>query len=99
MDNFSNGYSSRAYLTQLLLDQLKIDLSFMCNIGIKSTDAVIARTIIGMGNSLGMRVIAKYVKTELRCVFLEKHGCLLYPGYLFSKPVPIEQFEELLKQG
>ena len=69
----------------------------MRNIGIKPNDAVIAQTNNGMGNSLGIRAIAEEVKTEPQRAFLEKHGCTLYQGYLFSKPVPIEQFEELLK--
>ncbi|WP_422614829.1 EAL domain-containing protein [Methylobacter svalbardensis] len=71
----------------------------MRNIGIKPTDAVIAQTIIGMGNSLGMRVIAEGVETESQRAFLEKHGCTLYQGYLFSMPVPIKQLDALLRQG
>jgi len=97
MDDFGTGFSSLAYLTQLPLAQLKIDQSFIRNIGIKPTDAVIVQTIIGMGNNLSMAVIAEGVETEAQRAFLEKHGCMLYQGYLFSKPVPIEQFEELLK--
>ncbi len=98
MDDFGTGYSSLAYLTQLPIDQLKIDQSFVRNIGIKPTDAVIAQTIIGMGNSLGISVIAEGVETESQRAFLEKHGCTLYQGYLFSKPVQIEQFEALLRE-
>ncbi len=96
MDDFGTGYSSLSYLTQLPLDQLKIDLSFVHNIGIKPTDAVIVQTIISMGNSLGMEVIAEGVETEVQRNFLERNGCHAYQGYLFSKPVPIEEFETLL---
>jgi diguanylate cyclase (GGDEF)-like protein/PAS domain S-box-containing protein len=99
MDDFGTGYSSLAYLTQLPLDQMKIDQSFVRNIGVKSSDAVIVQTIIGMAGNLGITVIAEGVETESQRVFLEQHGCPLYQGYLFGKPVPIEEFEALLKQG
>lgn len=98
MDDFGTGHSSLAYLTQLPLDQLKIDQSFIRNIGVKDTDAVIVKTIIGMGNNLGMDVIAEGVETEAQRAFLQQHGCPICQGYLFSKPVPLEDFEILLKQ-
>jgi diguanylate cyclase (GGDEF)-like protein/PAS domain S-box-containing protein len=98
MDDFGTGYSSLSYLTQLPLDQLKIDQSFVRNIGTKPTDAVIVQTIIGMGNSLGMQVIAEGVENEEQREFLERHGCHAYQGYLFSKPVPIEEFEALIRR-
>jgi len=98
MDDFGTGYSSLSFLTQLPLNQLKIDQSFVRNIGVKTTDAVIVQTIIGMGNNLSMEVIAEGVETEEQREFLEQHNCSICQGYLFSKPVPIEQFESLLKQ-
>lgn len=97
MDDFGTGYSSLAYLTQLPLDQLKIDQSFVRNLGVKPADAVIVQTIVGMANNLGMEVIAEGVETEVQRAFLELHGCPFCQGYLFSKPVPIGQFESLLK--
>ncbi len=99
MDDFGTGYSSLSYLTQLPLDQLKIDRSFVRNIGTKSTDAVIVQTIIGMGNSLGMEVIAEGVETAAQCAFLNHAGCFVYQGYLFSKPVPLEEFEKVVLIG
>jgi EAL domain-containing protein (putative c-di-GMP-specific phosphodiesterase class I) len=98
MDDFGTGHSSLAYLTQLPLDQLKIDQSFVRNIGIKPNDSVIVQTIIGMGNNLGMDIVAEGVETEAQRVFIQQHGCPIYQGYLFSKPVPLEEFEEILKQ-
>ena len=98
MDDFGTGYSSLSYLTQLPLDQLKIDQSFVRNIGIKPIDAVIVQTIIGMGNSLGMQVIAEGVENEEQRNFLEHNGCHAYQGYLFSKPVPVEEFEALIRR-
>jgi diguanylate cyclase (GGDEF)-like protein len=99
LDDFGTGYSSLAYLTQLPLDQLKIDRSFVHNIGVKTTDAVIVQTIIGMANNLGMEVIAEGVETEIQRGFLEQNDCQVYQGYLFSQPVPIEQFEALQKRS
>lgn len=99
MDDFGTGYSSLSYLTQLPLDQLKIDRSFVRNIGAKSTDAVIVQTIIGMGNSLEMEVIAEGVETDAQLAFLVDAGCVAYQGYLFSKPVPLEEFESVVLIG
>ncbi len=98
MDDFGTGYSSLSYLTQLPLDQLKIDQSFVRNLGIKSSDAIV-QTIIGMADNLGMEVIAEGVETETQRIFLQQHGCLLCQGYLFSKPVPLEAFEALLEKN
>jgi diguanylate cyclase (GGDEF)-like protein/PAS domain S-box-containing protein len=97
MDDFGTGYSSLSYLTQLPFDQLKIDQSFVRNIGIKPTDTVIVQTIIAMGNSLGMQVIAEGVENKEQRDFLECNGCHAYQGYLFNKPVPIEEFEALIR--
>jgi diguanylate cyclase (GGDEF)-like protein/PAS domain S-box-containing protein len=98
MDDFGTGYSSLAYLTQLPLDQLKIDQSFVNNIGTKSTDAVIVQTVIGMANILGMEVIAEGVATEAQRAFLEHAGCMAYQGHLFSIPVPSAEFENAVLQ-
>jgi len=96
MDDFGTGYSSLSYLTQLPLDQLKIDQSFVHNIDTKHTDAVIVQTIIGMGNILGLEVIAEGVETEEQREFLNRAGCTRYQGYLFNMPVPLEEFENVL---
>ena len=96
MDDFGTGYSSLAYLTQLPLDQLKIDQSFVRNIGTKSTDSMIVQTIIGMANNLGIEVIAEGVETHAQRDFLWGAGCRLYQGYLFGRPVPMEEFTALL---
>jgi EAL domain-containing protein (putative c-di-GMP-specific phosphodiesterase class I) len=98
MDDFGTGYSSLSYLTRLPLDQLKIDQSFVRNIGVHNNDAVIVQTIIGMTHNLGMTVLAEGVETEGQRAFLERNGCLNYQGYLFSRPVPLGDFEELLTQ-
>lgn len=92
LDDFGTGYSSFSYLTQLPFDQLKIDRSFVHNIGIKTSDAVIVQTITGMAHNLGIEVIAEGVETEAQRLFLEQHGCHACQGFLFSKPVPIDEF-------
>jgi diguanylate cyclase (GGDEF)-like protein/PAS domain S-box-containing protein len=93
MDDFGTGHSSLSYLTQLPLNQLKIDQSFVRNIGVRTVDALITQTIIGMANNLGIEVIAEGVETESQRRFLEEHGCLLCQGYLFGKPAPLDEFE------
>jgi diguanylate cyclase (GGDEF)-like protein/PAS domain S-box-containing protein len=92
MDDFGTGYSSLSYLTQLPLNQLKIDQSFVRNIGTKTSDSTIIQTIIGMADNLSMEVIAEGVETQIQRNTLESMGCMLYQGYLFGKPVPVEEF-------
>ena len=97
MDDFGTGYSSLAYLTQLPINQLKIDRSFVQNIGTKASDATIIQTIIGMADNLGMEVIAEGVETQEQRDFLDRNGCTLYQGYLFGKPMPLDEFEKKLE--
>jgi diguanylate cyclase (GGDEF)-like protein/PAS domain S-box-containing protein len=96
MDDFGTGYSSLAYLTQLPLDQLKIDRSFVLNLPDNINDGIIAKTIISMGRSLALDVIAEGVETEGQYEFLERYGCHAYQGYLYSQAVPLEGFEAYL---
>ena len=96
MDDFGTGFSSLAYLTRLPMDQLKIDQSFVRNIGIQHSDGVIVQTIIGMARNLALEVIAEGVETSAQHEFLTLHGCYLYQGYLFGKPTLLVEFEALL---
>ena len=96
LDDFGTGHSSLAYLTRLPLDQLKIDQSFVRNIGTRHTDGVIVQTIIGMAANLGLEVIAEGVETPEQAAFLANQGCTLYQGYLYGKPTPLADFEALL---
>ena len=99
MDDFGTGYSSLAYLTQLPLDQLKIDRSFVSTIETSRANAVIVQTIINMSITLGIQVIAEGVETEGQCAFLEHAGCRAYQGFLFSEALPLDRFEALLRDG
>ncbi|MFA6014371.1 MAG: PAS domain S-box protein [Gallionellaceae bacterium] len=96
MDDFGTGYSSLSYLRDLPLDQIKIDQSFIQNITRDGNDALLVQAIIDLGGNFRMNVIAEGVETEAQLTFLKHHDCMNYQGFLFSKPVPIEEFEKLL---
>ncbi len=99
MDDFGTGYSSLSYLTRLPLDQLKIDRSFVTQLPGNQSDAIIAQTIVTMGRSLGLNVIAEGVESEAQKAFLESHGCHAYQGFLFSRPLPVAEFTQFLRQS
>lgn len=96
IDDFGTGHLSVSCLTRLLLEQLKIDKSFVANLPHQDEDAIVVKTIIAMAGTLGLDVIAEGVETQEQRSFLERHGCHAYQGYLFSRPMSAEDFTALL---
>lgn len=93
LDDFGTGYSSLAYLKRLPLDEIKIDQSFVRDVLTDANDASIARSILAMGQSLNLTVVAEGVETASQHAFLAEHGCHAYQGYLFNRPQPAAIFE------
>jgi EAL domain-containing protein (putative c-di-GMP-specific phosphodiesterase class I) len=100
VDDFGTGYSSLSYLKQFPIDVLKIDQSFVQDIGSTHySDGVIVSAVIAMGTSLKQRVVAEGVEEEVQLAFLKQQNCEEGQGYIFSRPLGAEQFATLLATG
>jgi EAL domain-containing protein (putative c-di-GMP-specific phosphodiesterase class I) len=98
LDDFGTGYSSLSYLKRLPLDELKIDRSFVSDMLVNATSRAIAQSVISMGHAMGLSVIAEGVETEEQRNFLADLGCHSFQGYLYSHPLPVDEFQKYLKK-
>jgi len=98
IDDFGTGYSSMNYLRNIPLDVLKIDYAFVSEMLLSNIDQAIIRAIIELGNALNVTVLAEGVETKSQRDMLQKKGCHLFQGYLYDRPMPINQFEFCLKK-
>ncbi len=97
LDDFGTGYSSLAYLKRLPLDELKIDRAFVHDMLVDAASGAIAQTIIALGRAMGLSVVAEGVENEEQRGFLAALGCHAFQGYLFSRPLALENFEAFLR--
>ena len=99
LDDFGTGYSSLSYLKKLPIHKLKIDQSFVRDLPDDEDDAAITRTIIGLSQNLNRDVLAEGVETAQQARFLVNNGCARLQGYFYSRPLPAEEIEALLRTG
>jgi EAL domain-containing protein (putative c-di-GMP-specific phosphodiesterase class I) len=97
IDDFGTGYSSFRYIKAFPIDRLKIDQSFIANMHGNSSDVAIVQAIIGLAKNLNIGVIAEGVETEEQRRWLAAEGCDEVQGYFFSRPLPVDEFVELLR--
>jgi EAL domain-containing protein (putative c-di-GMP-specific phosphodiesterase class I) len=97
IDDFGTGYSSLAYLQRFPIDKVKIDIAFVRDITGEFTQSTIAQTIIQMAHSLNLKSIAEGVETPAQQEYLRHHGCDEMQGYVFSRPLPLDEIEFLFR--
>jgi EAL domain-containing protein (putative c-di-GMP-specific phosphodiesterase class I) len=95
LDDFGTGYSSLSYLHLFPLSTLKIDRSFVANLGVASEAAAITRAVIALGHALGIEVVAEGVETREQLDFLIEEGCSYAQGYMLGRPMPAEDYAHL----
>jgi EAL domain-containing protein (putative c-di-GMP-specific phosphodiesterase class I) len=96
MDGAGTGHSPLSTLSRLPLSRLMIGRSLVERIGLHAADAALVRALIATGRALGLEVMAEGVQTQVQRAFLAQHGCTMYQGDLFGRPVPLADFEAML---
>jgi EAL domain-containing protein (putative c-di-GMP-specific phosphodiesterase class I) len=96
MDDFGSGYSSLSYLQAFPFDKIKIDRTFVMNLGRNPQSAAIVRAVIGLGHGLEMSIVAEGVETQEQLSFLASEGCNAVQGYFIGKPAPILLYSALV---
>ncbi|SEO76445.1 EAL domain, c-di-GMP-specific phosphodiesterase class I (or its enzymatically inactive variant) [Methylobacterium sp. ap11] len=99
MDDFGTGYSSLSYLRRFPFDKIKIDQSFVRNLGHETGSSEIVRAAVGLGKTFGMIVLAEGVETEEQAAILREAGCDELQGYLFGRPCPVDEVRDLAPMG
>ncbi len=99
VDDFGTGYSSMSYLRRFPIDKLKIDRVFINEIASRPEDASIVRAIVSLAHSLNLKVVAEGVETPAQLDFLKTAGCDEYQGYHYSRPLPADQFQRLIRDA
>lgn len=97
VDDFGTGYSSLSHLRMFPIDHLKLDRSFVQEIGVSKDGSVICDATIGLAHNLGLKLVAEGVETEEQRVYLQARGCDLVQGYFYSKPLPVEQIVDFIR--
>jgi diguanylate cyclase (GGDEF)-like protein/PAS domain S-box-containing protein len=96
LDDFGTGYASLSHLKQFPVDSIKIDRSFVSDLVADTGDAAIVKAVLGLGQSLGIRVVAEGVETAAQAAFLREHGCDLGQGYHFGRPMPAGEVRQFI---
>jgi EAL domain-containing protein (putative c-di-GMP-specific phosphodiesterase class I) len=96
LDDFGTGFSSLSYVKRFAIDELKIDRSFVMDVQRGGKDGALVASIVTLARMLNVQVVAEGVETEAQSMALRSLGCALHQGFLYARPMPVEQFERFI---